>query len=65
MEVIGVWFLFCAIFSAILARHKNRNTVRWFLAGLIFGPFGLLVVVFFPKIEYVFISRYNSNLLPK
>ena len=41
-----IFWLLCAIFSAILASHKNRSTLGWFLLGLFFGPFGLLVGVF-------------------
>ena len=44
MELFFFWLL-CAIFSAILAAHKNRSAVGWFFVGLLFGPFGLLVAV--------------------
>ena len=49
MEIVIIWLLF-AVFSALLASGKNRSGVGWFFVGLLFGPFGLLVV-FFPKIE--------------
>jgi len=65
METIGIWLILCAIYSTFLARQKNRNMVGWFLAGLISGPFALLLLIFFPKIEYVFISRYNYKVLSK
>jgi hypothetical protein len=46
MEIAIVFWLLCAIFSAILAWHKNRSAVGWFFVGLLFGPFGLLVALF-------------------
>lgn len=48
MEMV-IWLLF-AVFSAALASSKNRSGLGWFLIGLLFGPFGLLVA-FFPKID--------------
>lgn len=69
MEFTGIWLLcaiFGAIFSAILARQKNRSTVKWCWVGLILGPFGLLLLLlFFPKIEYEFVGLYDTNLLSK
>lgn len=35
--------LLCGVFAAILANSKNRNALGWFFAGVLFGPFGLLV----------------------
>ncbi len=37
-----LWLLF-ALFSALIASSKNRSAFGWFLIGLFFGPFGLLV----------------------
>jgi hypothetical protein len=51
MEYVALWILF-AIFSAIFAGRKNRSSVGWFFVGLLFGPFGLLVLAF-PKIESI------------
>jgi len=65
MEAVGIWLMLRAIYSAFLARQKNRNMVGWFLAGLISGPFALLLLIFFPKIEYVFVSRYDTKALSK
>ena len=59
MEYVGIWFL-CAIFSAILASYKNRSSVGWFFVGLIFGPFGLLVIAF-PKLQYIAVPVRSYN----
>ena len=46
MEILLIgpilWFL-CGIFSAIIASNKGRSGCAWFLLGVLFGPFGLLV----------------------
>lgn len=42
MEYIVLWLLF-AVFSAVIASAKNKSAVGWFLIGLFFGPFGLVV----------------------
>lgn len=43
MEMLfGVWILF-AVFSAIIASSKGRSGFGWFLIGLFFGFFGLVV----------------------
>lgn len=42
MEALLMWAVFM-IFSGILAHGKGRNVVLWCLAGLLFGPIGLLV----------------------
>jgi hypothetical protein len=46
MEIAIVFWLICAIFSAMLASHKNRSAFGWFFVGLFLGPFGLLVALF-------------------
>lgn len=42
MEIVLLWFFF-ALVSAVLASGKNRSATSWFLVGLLFGPFGLIV----------------------
>jgi hypothetical protein len=42
MTIVMLWALF-AIFSAILAKSKNRSAFGWGAVGLFCGPFGLLV----------------------
>ncbi len=37
------FFLLCGVFSAMLAGSKGRSALGWFVAGVLFGPFGLLV----------------------
>jgi hypothetical protein len=49
VEYVILWIL-CAIFSAVMASSKNRSPEGWFLIGLFFGPFGLLVALM-PKVE--------------
>ena len=41
--VYPIFWLVCAGFSAALANSKGRSGGQWFLLGLLFGPFGLLV----------------------
>jgi hypothetical protein len=57
-----LWLLF-AIFSMAIASAKNRSGIGWFLVGLLFGPFGLLVA-FFPKIECRQIVRSAYRYTP-
>lgn len=38
----------CAIFSAIVAKSKNRSAFAWFLAGLFFNLVALLAIVGMP-----------------
>lgn len=51
MGMVLIWLLF-AIFSAVIASNKGRSGVGWFLIGLLFGPFGLIVG---------FLSPLNNN----
>ena len=47
MELLFIWLLF-GIFSAILASNKGRSGCGWFVVGILFGPFGLLVGLMSP-----------------
>lgn len=60
MEWVLFWLL-CAIFSAALASSKNRSGFGWFLLGLLFGPFGLLVA-FFPRREQPSSSALGESI---
>lgn len=51
MDLIILWLLFAA-FSSVIAGSKNRSSMVWFVIGLFFGPFGLLVAAL-PKIDEV------------
>lgn len=45
---IFFWFLF-GILSAVVAERKGRSGCAWFLAGMLLGPFGFLLVLILPK----------------
>ncbi|MCY4660414.1 MAG: hypothetical protein OXF93_11460 [Acidobacteria bacterium] len=36
------WWVAVALIAATLAEHKGFSKPRWFVAGLIFGPLGVL-----------------------
>ena len=40
------------ILMAHIARKKNRNPIRWFLAGAIFGIFGFIVLLILPSLQH-------------
>ena len=44
MAIFLVNLLF-GIVSGMLAHHKARNALGWFIAGCLIGPFALLVVL--------------------
>ena len=50
MSIWLVLCLVCAGFAAALARSRGRSALGWFILGVFFGPFALLVV-FFPAKE--------------
>lgn len=43
MDFVIVW-LICAVLTAIVASHKGRSTAGWFILGLCFGFFALIIV---------------------
>ena len=44
--ILGIiWCLF-GIVTAIIARNKGESIVTSFLAGMLLGPFGILIVLF-------------------
>ncbi|OQY99350.1 MAG: hypothetical protein B6D35_09220 [Candidatus Brocadia sp. UTAMX2] len=45
MEYVIIWCLF-GVVTAIIARNKGESIITSFLAGLFFGPFGILIVLF-------------------
>lgn len=44
MFIITV-LIICAIACAAIASRREKNPAVWFLAGLLFGPIGLLFVI--------------------
>ena len=44
MELVVLWFLF-GIVAAVIASHKGRTGCGWFLLGVLFGPFSLVVAL--------------------
>ena len=47
--MVGLWLfgvLVFAFFSSALAHARGRSAVVWLLAGLLFGPLGLVVGLF-------------------
>ena len=55
MELLFIWLLF-AVFAGALAAKKGRSPIVWGFLGLLFGPFGL-VVVFFPETDEKWAER--------
>ncbi len=56
----GIWLLLCWVFISpvicfFLARSKNRNSLFWVIAGLVFGFIPVIVLYFLNKIE----KNYN------
>jgi hypothetical protein len=50
------WLFLCWIFLSpvlcfFLARSRNRSSLFWVLAGLIFGFISVIVLYFLPKLE--------------
>ena len=42
MDLLALW-LVCAVLCAAIAAHKGRSVGGWFIVGLVFGVFGLIV----------------------
>ena len=59
MEFVLLWLVF-AVFAMIGAGQKNRFGVGWFLVGLLFGPFGLLVYLM-PKATVPDVEGYAAR----
>ena len=49
MELL-VW-LFMGIVCSIIAQNKNRNAVAWFILGVLFSLFAVIIVALLPKLE--------------
>jgi hypothetical protein len=51
---MSMYILVAVVFgvvAGILARAKGRNSVGWFIAGLLIGPFALVVAVMPPRVR--------------
>ncbi|WP_455542956.1 hypothetical protein [Intestinibacter sp.] len=48
MITLIIW-LICAVACSTIANNKGQNPILWFLIGLLFGIFGLGVVLFIPN----------------
>lgn len=46
--IVLLMIVACPICSAIVASGKGRDVGFWFIAGLIFGPFGLIAIAGLP-----------------
>ncbi len=51
MEAVFVVALVFGVVSSIIACSKGRNSLGWFLAGLIIGPFALVVAALPPVVR--------------
>ena len=49
LEFVVIWILF-GIVASIIAGVKGRSGCGWFIAGVLLGPFGL-IVAFLPATE--------------
>ena len=45
-----VW-LFMGIVCSIVAQNKNRNSVAWFILGVLFSLFAVSIIALLPKLE--------------
>lgn len=56
----SLFWIICAAFAAALANARGRSALGWFLLGVLFGPFALLVGLF-PVKEPVVTMSHNSK----
>lgn len=66
MEIILIWII-CAVVCAIIASAKGRTGFGWFLLGLVFGIFALVLVACLPSLKpvqvaYAAPSRYAAPI---
>ena len=50
MEIAFVWVM-CAVTAAVIAGGKQRSVFGWFLLGLLFSVFAVVMVAFLPRAE--------------
>ena len=51
MEMLLIFWLLCAITTAVIASSKGRSGFAWFFIGFIGGIFGLIAVCAMPAIK--------------
>ncbi len=51
MHAVFVVALVFSVVASIIAYSKGRNSLGWFLAGLIVGPFALIVAAMSPVVR--------------
>lgn len=66
MEVAVIWTI-CAIVGAIMSESRNRSKIGGFFLGLIFGVFGIAVIVLVgkkkeEKVEHKDYSKMISDI---
>ena len=64
--IIVIWLFFAAITSYLAAKRK-RNIINWLLIGILFGIFGIIIIILFPpknkkEIEVKHTDKLNSRL---
>jgi hypothetical protein len=50
VEIAILWFA-CAVLSAVVASSKGRNSVGWFILGLLFSFLALIAVGLMPSLK--------------
>jgi hypothetical protein len=43
--IMGLFWLFCAAATAMLASTRGRNSFKWFAWGLLMGPFAFVLAI--------------------
>lgn len=64
MEIILIW-LVCAVVCAIIGSSKGRTGFGWFLLGLVFGIFALILVACLPSLKPVPVAYVQPSDPPK
>jgi len=45
-----IFSVFFAILCGVIADNKNRNVTGWVIAGLLFGVFAFIILLFVKKV---------------
>ena len=49
--LFAVGWLMCAVTAAVIAKGKGRSAIGWFLLGLPFSIFALVMVICLPAVD--------------